>query len=60
MKNPFARGGSKGLLLKNTLMLYILTFSKYFLGLIVAPYETRVLGAEVFGLLGAATAVASA
>lgn len=57
MKNPFARGGSKGLLLKNTLMLYILTFSNYFLGLIVAPYETRVLGAEVYGLLGAATAV---
>lgn len=38
-------------------MLYILTFSNYFLGLIVAPYETRVLGAEVYGLLGAATAV---
>lgn len=41
----------------NTLMLYILTFSNYFLGLIVAPYETRVLGTEVYGLLGAATAV---
>ena len=43
--------------MRNTLMLYILTFSNYFLGLIVAPYETRVLGAEVYGLLGAATAV---
>lgn len=43
--------------MQNTLMLYILTFSNYFLGLIVAPYETRVLGPETFGLLGAATAV---
>lgn len=56
MKNPFAKG-SKGTLMKNTLMLYILTFSNYFLGLIVAPYETRVLGPEIYGLLGAATAV---
>ena len=57
MKNPFSKGGSRGALMKNTLMLYILTFSNYFLGLIVAPYETRVLGAEIYGLLGAATAV---
>ncbi len=41
----------------NTLMLYVLTFSNYFLSLIVAPYETRVLGTESYGLLGAATAV---
>lgn len=57
MKNPFSKNSSRGSLMKNTLMLYILTFSNYFLGLIVAPYETRVLGAEVYGLLGAATAV---
>lgn len=38
-------------------MLYILTFSNYFLSLIVAPYETRVLGTESYALLGAATAV---
>ena len=43
--------------MQNTLMLYLLTFSNYFLGLIVAPYETRVLGTEGYGLLGAATAV---
>lgn len=43
--------------MQNTLMLYILTFSNYFLGLIVAPYETRVLGTQGYGLLGAATAV---
>lgn len=41
----------------NTLMLYLLTFSNYFLGLIVAPYETRVLGTEGYGLLGVATAL---
>lgn len=57
MKNPFAGRGSKGVLVQNTLMLYLLTFSNYFLGLIVAPYETRVLGTEGYGILGAATAV---
>ena len=43
--------------MQNTLMLYLLTFSNYFLGLIVAPYETRVLGTQGYGILGAATAV---
>lgn len=57
MNHPFSKKGSRGTLMQNTLMLYILTFSNYFLGLIVAPYETRVLGTEVYGLLGAATAV---
>ena len=56
MKHPFSKG-SRAALMRNTLMLYILTFSNYFLGLIVAPYETRVLGTEGYGLLGAATAV---
>lgn len=42
-------GGSRGTLLKNTVMLYILQFSTYLLALLVAPYQTRVLGAEVFG-----------
>ncbi len=46
-----------GTLLKNTLMLQILQFSTYILALIAVPYETRVLGPEVFGILGAATAV---
>ena len=41
----------------NTIMLYILTFSNYFLSLLVVPYETRILGTEAFGTLGAATAV---
>ena len=42
-------GGKRGTLLKNTIMLYILQFSTYLLALLVAPYQTRVLGAEVFG-----------
>lgn len=41
--------GQRGTLLKNTVMLYILQFSTYLLALLVAPYQTRVLGAEVFG-----------
>ncbi len=40
---------SKGILLKNTFMLYILQFSTYLLALLVAPYQSRVLGAEVYG-----------
>ena len=42
-------GGQRGTLFKNTIMLYILQFSTYLLALLVAPYQTRVLGAEVFG-----------
>jgi len=44
-----ALGSNRGVLLKNTVMLYILQFSTYLLALLVAPYETRVLGAEVYG-----------
>lgn len=46
-----------GALLKNTLMLAILQLSTYVLALIVVPYETRILGPEVYGVLGVATAV---
>lgn len=42
-------GTKRGTLLKNTVMLYILQFSTYLLALLVAPYQTRVLGAEVYG-----------
>ena len=48
--------GTRGVLLKNTLMLYILQFSTYFFSFIVVPYETRVPGPVIFGLVGAATA----
>ncbi len=40
---------NRGTLLKNTVMLYILQFSTYLLALLVAPYQTRVLGAKVYG-----------
>lgn len=42
-------GSGRGNLLKNTVMLYLLQFSTYLLALLVAPYQTRVLGAEVYG-----------
>lgn len=44
-------------LFKNTFMLYVLMFSKYILGFITVPYETRVLGPEKYGLIGLATAI---
>jgi PST family polysaccharide transporter len=48
---------SKSALLKNTVMLYILTFSTYLMSFIVVPYETRVLQTEKYGLVGVATAI---
>lgn len=44
-------------LFKNTIMLYILQFSTYLFSFITVPYQTRVLGPEIYGLLGVATAV---
>ena len=44
-------------LFKNTVMLYILQFSTYLFSFITVPYQTRVLGPEVYGLLGVVTAV---
>ncbi len=41
-------------LLENTIMLYILTFSNAFLGLVTQGYQARVLGVEKLGILGAA------
>ncbi len=50
--------GKRGTLLKNTVMLYILQFSTYLLALAVAPYQTRVLGPDVYGgILEASAAV---
>ncbi len=47
----------QGNLLKNTIMLYILQFSTYFLSLVTVPYQTRVLGPVVYGYVGVALAV---
>lgn len=46
-----------GALLKNTVMLTLLQLSTYALALVTVPYQTRVLGPEVYGILGVATAV---
>lgn len=45
----------KNRLLSNTIMLYILTFSNYLFSFITVPYQTRVLGKEIYGNLGFAT-----
>lgn len=39
-------------MLENTVMLYILTFSSYFFNFVTIPYQTRVLGPEIFGKIG--------
>lgn len=43
-----------GVLLENTIMLYILTFSNAALGFVTQGYQTRVLGMEYQGVLDAA------
>ena len=45
-----------GKLIKNTFMLYILTFSNYFFSFITVPYQTRILGPEYYGKIGFALA----
>ncbi len=41
----------------NTIFLFILTFSNYLFNFITLPYQTRVLGPEIFGNIGFATSV---
>lgn len=41
---------------KNTVMLYILTFSSYFFNFISVPYQTRILGPDYYGRIGFALA----
>lgn len=48
---------SKRTLFKNTLFLYVLTFSSQVLGLITIPYQTRVLSPEMYGVVGVAISV---
>lgn len=40
---------AKGRLLTNTAMLFVLTFSNYLFNVISIPYQTRILGPEVYG-----------
>lgn len=48
---------NKRLLLKNTVMLYLLRFSTYFFSFITVPYQTRIMGKEIYGKIGLATAL---
>ena len=48
-----------GRLAKNTIMLFVLTFSNYLFNFITVPYQTRVLGPAVYGNLGFATSIMS-
>ncbi len=43
-------------LVSNTLMLSVLTFSGYFLALVTLPYQSRILGPEIFGMVSFAMA----
>lgn len=43
---------SKKVLLKNTILLYILQFSSQFFALLTIPYQTRILGPEIYGEIG--------
>lgn len=47
----------KKTLLKNTFMLYLLRFSTYFFSFITVPYQTRIMGKEIYGKIGLATAL---
>lgn len=46
----------KSSLAYNTAMLYVLTASNYIFGFLTIPYLTRVLGVEIYGQIGFATA----
>ncbi len=58
MLNKLKRMQEKNkVLITNTVMLYILQFSSYFFSFVTVPYQTRVLGPEIYGILGVAAAV---
>lgn len=44
-------------LMKNTVMLYILQFSTYLFSFLTVPYQSRILGPEIYGVIGVAVAV---
>lgn len=49
----------KNKLIQNTIFLYMLTFSSYFFNFIAIPYQTRVLGPELFGKVGLGLAIST-
>lgn len=58
MKNILTIFNSKSMqkIASNTLMLSILSFSGYFLALVTLPYQSRILGPELFGMVSFAMA----
>lgn len=48
---------NKKVLFKNTIMLYLLRFSTYFFSFVTVPYQTRIMGTEIYGKIGLATAL---
>ncbi len=44
-------------LLNNTIGLYVIRFSTYFFALITIPYQTRIMGPEIFAKIGVASAI---
>ena len=48
---------NKKVLLKNTVMLYVLRFSTYFFSFVTVPYQTRIMGVSIYGKIGVATAL---
>lgn len=58
MLNKFKNIDAKSkVLVKNTVMLYILQFSTYLFSFLTVPYQSRILGPEIYGVLGVAVAV---
>ena len=55
--NSLKNKKEESFLFKNTVMLYILQFSGYFFSFITVPYQTRIMGPEIYGKLGVATAM---
>lgn len=49
--------GSRQTVVKNAIFLYGLTFSNYFIGLLMFPYLSRVLSVGTFGVIGFATSL---
>lgn len=49
----------KSKLLKNTIYLYLLAFSSQLLNLITIPYQTRIFGPEIYGMVGFAISIMS-
>lgn len=56
-QTPSSDTSSVSLLLKNTALLYILQFSAIFFNLLTIPYQTRILGPTIFGLLAFALSI---